>query len=39
MSYELMNNNKVYLQGELANSPKYNHTVLDEDFWIFIHLI
>lgn len=35
MSYELMNNNKVYLQGELANSPKYNHTVLDEDFYSF----
>lgn len=30
-----MNNNKVYLQGELANSPKYNHTVLDEDFYSF----
>ena len=35
MSYEMLNNNKVYLQGEVADIPKYNHTVLDEDFYSF----
>ena len=35
MSYEMLNNNKVYLQGEVADVPKYNHTVLDENFYSF----
>ncbi len=35
MSYEMLNNNKVYLQGEVADIPKYNHTVLDEKFYSF----
>lgn len=30
-----MDNNKAYLQGVVDNSPEYNHTVKDEDFYCF----
>ena len=30
-----MDNNKAYLQGVVDNTPEYNHTVKDEDFYSF----
>lgn len=35
MIEEQLNNNKVYLQGEIVDSPELNHTVLDEKFYSF----
>ncbi len=30
-----MDNNKVYLQGEVENTPEFNHAVKDEEFYSF----
>lgn len=35
MNYEMLNNNKVFLQGEIVTNPEYNHTVKDENFYNF----
>ena len=35
MSYDMMNNNKVFLQGKVADEPIFNHTVMDEHFYTF----
>ncbi|MBR6779088.1 MAG: single-stranded DNA-binding protein [Clostridia bacterium] len=32
---ELLNNNKVYLQGEVVDLPQMNHAVMDENFFGF----
>ncbi len=32
---ELLNNNKVYLQGEILDNPELNHVVMDEKFYSF----
>ena len=31
MNYDLLNNNKVYLQGEIVDEPVFNHAVKDEN--------
>lgn len=33
MNYELMENNKVFLKGEVASSPVFSHEVLGEGFY------
>ncbi|MFQ6724222.1 MAG: single-stranded DNA-binding protein [Clostridia bacterium] len=33
MNHELLENNKVYLQGEVVDEPIYSHEVLDEGFY------
>ena len=33
MNYEMLNNNKVFLQGVIETAPEYNHTVKDEKFY------
>ena len=33
MNHELLENNKVYLQGTVINEPIYSHEVLDEGFY------
>ena len=35
MNYDLLNNNKVYLQGEIVDEPVFNHAVKDENFYSF----
>jgi len=35
MIEEQLNNNKVYLQGEIMDAPEFNHAVLDEKFYSF----
>ncbi len=35
MNYELLNNNKVYLQGTVSSLPEFNHSVMGEDFYSF----
>ena len=33
MNYEQMNNNKVYLKGEVVSEPKFSHEVCEEKFY------
>ncbi len=33
MNYELMDNNKVFLKGEVASQPKFSHEVFGEGFY------
>lgn len=33
MNFDIMNNNKVFLQGEIATMPLFNHAVMDEKFY------
>ncbi len=33
MNHELLENNKVYLQGEIVSAPTYSHEVLNEGFY------
>lgn len=33
MNHELLENNRVYLQGEVISAPEYSHEVLDEGFY------
>ena len=33
MNHELLENNKVYLQGEVVDQPSYSHEVLNEGFY------
>ena len=35
MNNEQMNNNKVYLRGEIVSSPVFSHEVFDEKFYEF----
>ena len=35
MNYNNMDNNKVYLKGEIVSAPVYDHTVMDEQFYSF----
>ena len=35
METDILNNNKVYLQGVVESVPEYNHTVFDENFYTF----
>src|SRR5574344_1290241 len=35
MNYEQMNNNKVYLRGEVVQTPVFSHEVFDEKFYEF----
>ena len=35
MNHELLNNNKVYLQGIVSSLPEFNHSVMGEDFYTF----
>lgn len=35
MNYEKIDNNKVYLQGEVATDPIFSHSAFDEDFYTF----
>lgn len=35
MNYDLLNNNRVYLQGEIVDEPIFNHSVKDENFYSF----
>lgn len=35
MNHDMLNNNKVYLQGQVASTVKFNHSVIDEDFYSF----
>ena len=37
MDYEQMNNNKVYIRGEIADIPQFDHEVFDEKFFL-VHL-
>lgn len=32
---KILNNNKVFLQGEVCDQPTFNHTAFDEDFYTF----
>ncbi len=36
MEQDVLNNNKVFLQGEVYSEPQFNHTVYDENFYSFI---
>ena len=33
MNHELLENNKVYLQGRLLSKPEFSHEVLNEGFY------
>ena len=33
MNYELMENNKVFLKGEVVSSPQFSHEVFGEGFY------
>ena len=33
MNHELLENNKVYLQGQVVSEPTYSHEVLNEGFY------
>lgn len=33
MNYELMENNKVFLKGEVVSQPKFSHEVFGEGFY------
>lgn len=35
MNHEMLNNNKVYLQGRVSSDVEFNHSVIDEDFYSF----
>lgn len=35
MNYDIINNNKVYLQGIVDNEPTFDHNVLDDNFYTF----
>ncbi len=35
MNHDMLNNNKVYLQGKVASSIEFNHSVIDEKFYSF----
>lgn len=37
MNYEQMNNNKVYVRGEVTTLPQFDHEVFDEKFFL-VHL-
>ena len=37
MNYEQMNNNKVYVRGEVVDHPQFDHEVFDEKFFL-MHL-
>ena len=37
MNYEQMNNNKVYIRGEVIDTPQFDHEVFDEKFFL-LHL-
>lgn len=37
MDYEQMNNNKVYIRGEITDIPQFDHEVFDEKFYL-VHL-
>ena len=33
MNHELLDNNKVYLQGKVVSNPTFSHDVFDEAFY------
>ena len=35
MSYEQMQNNQVYLSGQIASEPVFSHEIMDEKFYDF----
>ena len=37
MNYEQMNNNKVYIRGEIVDLPQFDHEVFEEKFYL-VHL-